>query len=267
LSGAGLKSLLLALAVLACGCSTTRSAAGESFEPSTPGVLTVATAFLPAPGFWEGRPPTRGFEAQLAAALADHLGLDRVRVVQVPFAAIARGELRGADIALSQLTPTSERERVLDFTTPYLESPPGVLARREADAVDEKELRDLNWVVSTASTLTPIVRNRIRPLGEPVVVEDRTQALDVLRSGRANALLLDLPVALALARAEPELLHVPAQLDGEETLAAALRDGSPNREVIDSAIRSLEADGTIKRLLTRWLGGSGSDVPLIRTEE
>jgi len=30
-----------------------------------PESFKVATAFLPAPGFWEGRPPTKGFEAAL----------------------------------------------------------------------------------------------------------------------------------------------------------------------------------------------------------
>jgi polar amino acid transport system substrate-binding protein len=254
-------------ALLASGCSGTQGAAGARFEPGTPGVLTVATAFLPAPGFWEGPLPWRGVEAGLAAALAKQLGVDRVKVVQSPFASIIRGQLRGADLALSQLTPTPSREQAVDFTDPYLSAPPGVLVRVGTDAADEKELRELDWVVSSASTLTPIVMKRIRPLRTPVRVQDRAQALDVLRSGRADALLLDLPVALALARAEPKLFHVPAQLDGEETLAAALPNGSPNLEIVDSAIRSLEADGTIERLTSRWLGTSGSDVPLILTSQ
>jgi polar amino acid transport system substrate-binding protein len=263
----GASAAALCMAVLPTGCGTTRSATGGRFEPATPGVLTVATAFLPAPGFWQGPLPWRGVEGGLATALAKHLGLDRVKVVQSPFASIVRGQMRGADLALSQLTPTAEREHSVDFSTPYLSAPPGVLARLGADAVDEKELRQLDWVVSSASTLTPIVMKRIRPLHAPIVVQDRAQALDVLRAGHAEALLLDLPVALALARAEPQLFHVPAQLDGEETLAAALPNGSPNLEVVDSAIRSLQADGTIERLTTRWLGTTGHDVPLILTQQ
>jgi polar amino acid transport system substrate-binding protein len=230
-------------------------------------VLRVATAFLPAPGFWEGRPPTKGFEAQLALALAHRLGLERVALVQVPFAQIVQGHLRGADIAISQLTPTDARRKHVDFTDAYLTSPPGVLLRHGADAVDVHELQQLRWVVSSASTLTPIVMHQIRPAQDPLVVVDRTQALGVLRSGRADALLLDLPVALGLARAQPQRFHVPAQLDGEEDLAAELPKGSRNDEVVDSAIRALIADGTIHRLATRWLGRDEADVPLILTEQ
>jgi polar amino acid transport system substrate-binding protein len=128
-------------------------------------------------------------------------------------------------------------------------------------------LRELHWVTSRVSTLTPIVMDRIRPNRDPIVVEDRAQALDVLRSGRAQALMLDLPVALALAGADTARFHVLGQLNGDEGLAAALPNGSGNREVVDSAIRSLTADGTIGDLVKRWLGSSSDDVPLILTEQ
>jgi len=258
--------LLAVCALAASGCAGEPTSSGAQFQPRTSGVLTVATAFLPAPGFWQGRGWRSGFEAALAAALARELGLDRVRVVQVPFATLTAGNLGRADLALSQLTPTASRERSLDFSTAYLTAPPGVLAAAGTNADDLSDLRALRWVVSSTSTLTPILDDRVRPEHDPVVVEDRSQALAVLRAGRARALLLDLPVALGLAHAEPGRFSVPGQLPGDEELAAALPQGSPNREVVDSALRRLQADGTIDRLVVRWLGRSEDDVPLIRSE-
>jgi polar amino acid transport system substrate-binding protein len=260
------KAAVLAVASIAAftltACSS-EGAAGSKFKPGTPGLLTVATAFLPAPGFWQGNPPVSGFEATLAEALAHKLGLDHVKVVQVPFASIIRGELGGADMALSQLTPTKAREQHEDFTTPYLTSPPGVLARVGVEGSDVHALKSLHWVVSRTSTLTPILMHKIRPSGPQVVVEDRFDALRVLRDGGADALLLDLPVALGLARAEPSRFHVLGQLTGGEGLAAALPKGSSNGEIVDSEIRALTADGTIGKLAKRWLGTSVGNVPLI----
>src|SRR5262245_40623986 len=255
--------VVLALVLLCTACGGKETSGGADFVPVRPGVLTVATAFLPAPGFWQGDPPTTGgFEAGLARALAHRLGLSGVRVVQVPFAQIVAGHLGGADLALSQLTPTDERERVLDFSTSYLSAPPGVLARTGVEASDVATLRTLHWAVSRVSTLTPIVEDTIRPDGPVVETGDRTEALRVLRAGRADALLLDLPVALGLARDEPQRFHVLGQLSGGEgLLAAALPNDSHNDEIVDTAIRHLQADGTLDELVSRWLGTGEDDVP------
>ena len=59
---------------------------------------------------------------------------------------------------------------------------------------------------------------------------------------------------------------MPGQLSGGVGLAAVLPKGSHNREIVDSAIRALQADGTVDSLVRRWLGTSESDVPLIPTQ-
>lgn len=260
-----LAAAAIALAALGLSaCAVRHGAAGAAFVPKHSGVLTVATAFLPAPGFWYGPGARSGFESGLALALAHKLGLERVKVVQVPFASLVVGRLDGADLGLSQVTPTAEREKTADFSTPYLTAPPGVLARVGVDAIDLEGLRKLRWVTSRVSTLTPIVEDTVQPSRPPVVTEDRSKAIAVLRSGRADALLLDLPVALGLARANPGRFQVLGQLSGGESLAAVLPKGSPNIDIVDSSIRALTANGTISDLTSKWLG-SQSDVPLIRS--
>jgi polar amino acid transport system substrate-binding protein len=260
---------MVALVLLAAvtGCAGERTGAVRGFRPVERGVLTVATAELPAPGFWEddGRGGYQGFEADLATELAGRLGLDRVEVVRVPFADIVAGELGRADVAISQLTPTRDRDRVLDFTGPYLAAAPGVLVRPGTPARDLAELRELRWVVMASSLLTPVVTDRVRPAGEPQVVATRSAALAALGAGEADAMLLDLPVARALAAAEPDHVEVAAQLTGREALAVALPDGAANHDAVDAALRSMVADGTLTGLADRWLGGDGADVPLIRT--
>lgn len=87
-----------------------------------------------------------------------------------------------------------------------------------------------------------------------------------------NAVLLDLPVALAYARESPRKFAVVAQLPSEAELGAALPSGSDNTEAVDSALRGLKAEGEIDRLGHRWLHadieeGTAENVPVLRTEE
>ncbi len=253
------------VAALVTSCSSASTSAGNAFEPVTADTLTVATAYIPAPSFWMPDDGAyAGFEAGIADALAAELGVSEVEVVQVPFDDIVGGDLGDADLAISTLTPTAEREEILDFTVPYIEAPPGVLVRKGVEASDAQDLRQLQWAVVDVSTLTEVVRERIRPDADPLEVADRTAELKALRAGDADAVLLDLPVAQGIAEANPELYDVVGQLSGGEGLAVALAGGSANRDVVDSAVRALRSDGTIDDLAEEWLGGTGDDVPLIR---
>jgi polar amino acid transport system substrate-binding protein len=266
---------LIAVAIAglaACGSMRGVGSTG-TFRPAQRGTLTVATAFFPAPGFWEGQPaaPSGGFEWDLARALAHRFGLASVTVVPVPFGDVIAGHLHGADLALSELTPTAERKKVLDFTTPYLAAPPGVVVRPGTSTPDLAALRSLRWVTLKGSTLTGVVVDEIRPDQHPLEVDSRPQALEAIHTGPADAMLLDLPVALALHRAMPGRYDVSGQLEGSEGLAAALPRGSNNLDAVDTAVRAFLADGTIDKLSNRWLGAKLSvgdqNLPLIRTNQ
>jgi len=260
------------LLVVGCGGNdvTANRAAGR-FRPARLGVLRVATAQLPAPGFWEGTAanPTGGFEWNLAQALASRFGLNQVEVVEVPFQDLVAGDLGGADLALSQLTFSEGRDRVLDFSTPYLPGKPAILTRAGARVNDMETARAQRWSVRRRSTLERFLNDKVRPKKPVDVVDTREESLDALNAGRVDAVLLDLPVASAIASASGGRLKVAAQFPSDDNLAAALPDHSSNKDAVDSALRALATDGTLGRLADRWLrvaltGGLAQDIPVIQ---
>ncbi|BCB87884.1 substrate-binding periplasmic protein [Phytohabitans suffuscus] len=250
----------LLVAVLLAGCGRGVPAAGE-FRPAVGGELSVATATLPLPGFWE---EPGGFEYGLAEALADRFDL-RLRVVQVPFERIVSGDLGGADLALSQVTATPDRERLLDFSQPYLPATPAGLSR---DAIpDLATARDRRWAVKRGTTLAAVLTGFIRPTTAPALTADEPSALTLLAAGSVDAVLLDLPAALVVADRSAGALRVAVQVASDDSLAVALPRGSANVEAVDSAVRAFADDGTIDRLARRWLGAdvrdAEADVPVI----
>jgi len=264
---------LLAAAVALSACANGSGASG-TFTPHVKDTLTVATAQIPDPGFWYGTfaHPTGGFEYALAQALAERFDLKRIKVVEVPFHELVRGHLGGADLALSDITITDQRSEYVDFSTSYLEAPPAIVVHPGTEVADVKAAQGLHWAVQHDTTLREALEKQIEPTRKPLVFERQSEKLAAFEDGRANAMLLDLPIALAYARESPRKFAVAAQLPSEAELAAALPSGSDNVEAVDSAIRGLNGEDEIDRLARRWLRanieeGSAEDIPVLRTEE
>jgi len=264
---------LLAASLAACGGTGEMGAAG-TFTPRTPNTLTIATAQIPDPGFWTGTAghPTGGFEYGLGRALAARFGLAHISVIEVPFAKIVSGDLGGADLALSDITVTEQREQHVDFSTEYLAAPPAILVRPGTHVADVDGAQELQWAVEKGTTLQSALEESIKPEAAPLILPHQREALLALRVGRAQAVMLDLPVALAYARESPKTYAVAAQLPSEDVLAAALPKGSENVEAVDSAMRAFKADGTIERLGRTWLHtdlaeGRAEQIPALRINE
>lgn len=262
--------LLLTVGSAACGTLTTSPAAG-TFTPRKAGVLTVAMSGYPTPGFWEGTPrhPTGGFEYELARAMAKRFGLRSVRIVVKHFHQIVGGDLGGADIALDLITPTSEREQHLQFSTPYLIDTPTVLVRSGIPVPDLETAQALQWGATRATTFIADIRRWISPDAPVRIFDQETQMIAGLKRGAVDAVLEDLPAAVATARDSDGKLEAVAQLPFTEAIAAALPKNSSNEQAVSSAIRAFTADGTIDRLLKKWVGVAAANaqtsIPLLHT--
>jgi polar amino acid transport system substrate-binding protein len=254
----------------ACGDRSSSPAAG-TFRPASPGVLTVVTNEVPSPGFWSGTAehPTGGFEYELARNLAQRFGLRSVRVRLESFPRIVAGQLDGADLALDLITPTSKRGKVLEFSTPYLISPPTVIVRSGTDVSDLETVRKLRWGAVEGTTFVGIIKTLITPHTPTQTFPTNTAMLEALGNGTVDAVLQDLPLAVASAERSGGRLEAAAQLPGAESIAAALPKGSANEQAVSSAIRAFTADGTIAKLEKRWIGSSAAnadkEIPLLRT--
>jgi ABC-type amino acid transport substrate-binding protein len=253
------------------GCGDGGGAAGD-FEPARPDTLTVMTEPLPTEGFWDGSgtSPTGGLEYGIANALAKRFGLAQVEIETAGFPEIVAGDLDDADLALALITPTDERDEMLDFSSPYIQAAPALVVREGTEVPDVETAQELVWALGRDTTFEDIVSEAIQPDAEPLLFDERADELDAVRQGEADVAMFDLPAAEAIARADPELA-VAARLSDTEPIAAALPEGSENTEAVSSAIRAMIADGTLDELAEESLGvsltESALEVPLLRTAE
>src|SRR6185369_813559 len=99
-------------------------------SPAKPGQLTVEVS-LPAPIWWNGDTPEAikdGMEYCLAAEIAYRAGFEKMEVVNVGWDPLVTGQTSGFDLAMSEISITDERKKVVDFSVPYFSSDIGVLS-------------------------------------------------------------------------------------------------------------------------------------------
>jgi polar amino acid transport system substrate-binding protein len=192
-----------------------------------------------------------GFEVDLAAAIADCLGVAMQRV-QAPYEHLVpvldRGDI---DLVLNGFEPTAARRRLVRFTRPYY-------------------LFAQQLVVGAAhagvTTLAGLAGQRVGVLGQsqshqlllampellPVVYESSVTAYEDVVQSRTAAALADLPIAVALRPLFPGLVFAGPPF-GEFPYCMAVRRSEPDLQLaLDAAIAALWQDGSLERIYRRW---------------
>jgi polar amino acid transport system substrate-binding protein len=242
-------------------CQITGTRGSVKLQTVVPGALSVRPD-IPAPGWWNGDSPDTikdGFEYCMAANMAYRAGLDRVIVVNRSFAQVLTGQAPGFDIALSQITITPEREKVVDFTHPYYSSDQGVLVRA-GTKVDQDSIRKLRIAVEQGTTTYYYVTDRIKPVVAPHVFPQTAPMFAALAAGQVDAVIYDTPTVLAEARQSHGAFQVVGRYDMGERWGGLVNKGSPNMAAFNKLIDDFHKDGTLDRLTkTYLLPGLGMD--------
>jgi ABC-type amino acid transport substrate-binding protein len=262
-------SAAVPLACLALAATATATAAAPATK--RPGQLTVALS-LPAPALQVGAVRgneivlARGFEVDVARAVARRLQL-RVRLVQVgDDRRLVRPGPTGWDVALAQLVPTPARTRSVSFTSPYLRDDPVVLVRRGLPRPSSlAELRRLQLCAERGRRAADTIAARVRPSIRPVFVRDLETLLRRVQTGACDAALAELSrLGPALEGRRGLFGGLAGRIETDRAYAVALERGSPLLGAVDGAVRALRADGTLRRLASAGLGIDPAKLHVLR---
>jgi polar amino acid transport system substrate-binding protein len=190
-----------------------------------------------------------GFEVDLAAALADSLGV-RARMVQNDWPTLIPSLERGTfDVALNGIEVTPARAARVSFTRPYY-----VFAERLCARRGDGRVRDLASVrgLRVGTLANTLAWDLLREAGAVAVpYEGVDEQLADLEHGRTDAVLLD---DLIIARYLPRHPALTAVGDvGEGRYAIAVRPADDDlRAALDRALGAMIASGAWRRTLGRW---------------
>jgi polar amino acid transport system substrate-binding protein len=222
-------------------------------SPAKAGQLTVEVS-LPAPIWWNGDTPEAikdGMEYCLAAEIAYRAGFEKLEVINVGWDPLVTGQTSGFDLAMSEISITDERKKVVDFSVPYFSSDIGVLSRADKP-VDDKNIKEVTVGVQQATTGASFATDTLK-LTKMQVYPDQGDMFTALRAGQIDAAITDTSIVLVEEMRGENKIKVAGQYKTGESYGGLYPKGGANNATIDKIIQSILDDGTSKKLGEKWL--------------
>ena len=259
--------MAIGLLAAACGASGS-SASGPQSERSR--VVTDLLANLRETGTvrianTQANPPFSfvnadgdlvGYDVDVANEIATRLGIDNVKFVQGTYETFVSGLNAGKwDIVISGLTPTDERDKVVDFTCPYQVNALSLFVADSNDTIrGEAGLKGSTIAVTSGSTQEQ--RARKIPDASVRTYSNSTLALRDVAIGRADVYIGSRWTGSYLAERNDLDVHpVKGAISAETNAIAVPEKASALRDAINRAMKDMISDGTLSKLSKKWFGG------------
>jgi polar amino acid transport system substrate-binding protein len=248
-------------------------AAADADAFKNPGTLTIGTGNPAFPPWWEGgesqdsefefNDPAKGegYEGAVVAEVATRLGFtfpDDVTFVPVGFnKSFAPGD-KDFDFVLQQISYDPERDEAVDFSESYYDVNQALVSVQGndiADATTVAELANATLGAPIGTTSLEVIEDVVHPNAEPQVYDDLAGAVQDLKSGAIDGIVVDLPSAFFITAVQIPKGVVVGQFEAEsqEYFATAFETDSPLVECVDLALQEMKADGTLDQIQQEWL--------------
>ena len=239
--------------------STGGGTQGSGFTTVEPGKLHMSTnAEFPPYEMLDDSGNPIGIDVEVAAAIAEKLGLELV-VDNLGFDAALLAVQNGqSDIAMAGITVTEDRLAKMDFTDSYATGVQVVIVKEGSD-VTMDNLGD--YMIGTQLGTTGYIYASDTPenggYGEDHVIGFETGAVAVqaLVSGQVDAVIIDNLPAQEYVKANAA--NNLTLLEGtwvEEDYAIALQKGNVSlMEAVNGALNELKADGTFQNIVDKYI--------------
>jgi len=256
----------------AAGCASQNAAA-----LTNAGQLTIGTDNPAYPPWYAGggtkgtgwkinNPATgKGFESAVAYAVADRLGFtkDQVQWTVVPFDQAFKPGAKPFDFDINQISITPKRAQAVDFSQGYYDVSSAVVAvggTPIAKATSVSDLRQYRLATQIGTTDYDLIVNVIQPTPEAGAYNTLNDAVQALKAGQVDGIVVDLPTAFYMAAVQvPDGVIVgqfPADASGaKDQFGMTFTKGSPLVACVNQALDELKADGTLQAIQDRWLAG------------
>ena len=233
--------------------AASESADAAELTTVTAGKLTMSTnAAFPPYEMTADDGSFEGIDIEVAAAIADKLGLE-LQVDDMDFdAALLAAQNGKIDMVMAGVTVTDERQKVMDFSDTYAEGIQSVIVPEDSDIASVDDLA--GKTIGTQRGTTGYIYCT-DDFGEDSVVayDNGLTAVQALNNGQVDAVVIDNAPAKEFVAANTGLKILDTAYAQEDYAIGVAKGNTALLDAINGALKELQADGTLQSIVDKYI--------------
>ncbi len=233
--------------------AASESADAAELTTVTAGKLTMSTnAAFPPYEMTADDGSFEGIDIEVAAAIADKLGLE-LQVDDMDFdAALLAAQNGKSDMVMAGVTVTDERQKVMDFSDTYAEGIQSVIVPEDSDIASADDLA--GKTIGTQRGTTGYIYCT-DDFGEDSVVayDNGLTAVQALNNGQVDAVVIDNAPAKEFVAANTGLKILDTAYAQEDYAIGVAKGNTALLDAINGALKELQADGTLQSIVDKYI--------------
>ena len=247
--------------------------AKESLKTLAAGTLTIGAdnpALPPWFGGDEKKKPWKvsdpysgkGYESAVAYAVTKQLGFAKtdVKWTVVPFTNSFRPGKKSFDLYITQVSYTPARAKAVDFSKGYYFVNQSLVARKGKPIASVRSVagfKKYKLGAQIGTTSYTYIVNVIKPSSKPLVYDTNDAAVQALKTGQIDGLVVDLPTAFYVTAVQVPNSKILGQFphvgSTVEHFGMVFQKGNPLRGCVNKALGGLRRSGTLAKIQQTWL--------------
>ena len=246
---------IMLFALAACGGNNTtdgNATDGNATDGDAKAVLTMATnAEFPPYEYYQGDKVV-GIDAEVAALIADKLGME-LQIVDIAFDSIIPGVQSGKyDMGMAGLTVTPDRLEMVDFSTSYATGVQSVIVKADGAIQSLDDVAGKMIGVQTTTTGDIYASDEF---GEEFVTkyDNGAAAVQALIAGKVDCVIIDNEPAKSYVAANEGLKILETSYAVEDYAICFAKDNTELKDKVDAALKDLIADGSVQAVVNKYI--------------
>ncbi len=197
-----------------------------------------------------------GIDAEIAAAIAEKLGME-LEIVDMDFGAIISAVTEGkVDIGMAGMTVTDERKQSVNFSDTYAVGIQAIIVTEDSEiaSYDDLAAEGATWKIGVQDSTTGDIYCTDE-FGEERVSKYKVgaDAVEALKTGKVDCVIIDNEPAKAYVAANEGLKVLDSAYAEEEYAICVNLENTELLEKINGALKELIDDGTVAAIIAKYI--------------